>query len=89
MELQDAATIPSVYLASIYSLFDLANLNRGQVRALNAFSVTKFTDTLTVCSHPLRIWWSWNCLYPISSIHERTGKRKKKKRMTEHIAKKT
>ena len=30
MYLQEAATIPSVYLASIYSLYDIANLREGQ-----------------------------------------------------------
>lgn len=29
---QEAATIPSVYLASIYSLYHIANLKKGQVR---------------------------------------------------------
>lgn len=32
MSFEDAATIPSVYLASMYSLFDIANLKKGQVR---------------------------------------------------------
>ncbi|KAH9210204.1 KR domain-containing protein [Leptodontidium sp. 2 PMI_412] len=31
MAFEEAATIPSVYLASIYSLFDIANLKQGQV----------------------------------------------------------
>lgn len=31
--LQDAATIPSVYLCSIYSLYHIANLKKGQVRS--------------------------------------------------------
>ncbi|KAI0198971.1 polyketide synthase [Astrocystis sublimbata] len=30
MSFEDAATIPSVYLASMYSLFDMANLKKGQ-----------------------------------------------------------
>ncbi|KAL9121206.1 MAG: hypothetical protein Q9187_002242 [Circinaria calcarea] len=30
MTFEDAATIPSVYLASMYSLFDIANLKQGQ-----------------------------------------------------------
>ncbi|KAK2740618.1 polyketide synthase, partial [Colletotrichum kahawae] len=31
MSFEDAATIPSVYLCSIYSLFDIANLKEGQI----------------------------------------------------------
>lgn len=39
--LQDAATIPSVYLCSIYSLYDIANLKEGQVRSHQLSFVNK------------------------------------------------
>lgn len=73
MGFEEAATIPSVYLCSLYSMYHLGNLREGQVRTrtsfLSAYPPQDYNaDSLTVRSYPLSNWRSWNCVHPIGSI---------------------
>jgi hypothetical protein len=63
---QEAATIPSVYLASIYSLYHIANLKKGQVRIYYSL----FRNILiffAVCPYSLGFGWCWPLGNPASS----------------------
>lgn len=71
MSFEDAATIPSVYLCSLYALYHLANLKEGQVsnQVFPSTSNEYYTaDSMVVCSYPLGNRRCRNCLYPVGSI---------------------
>jgi len=57
----EGATIPCVYGTVIYSLLDLARLQKDQVSLCHSNVEKKLIDRLIDCAHPLRVWWGWNC----------------------------
>ena len=77
MSFEEAATIPSVYLCSLYSMYHLGNLKEGQVRTrippfiptLKGYSA----DSVAVHSYPLGNRRCWNCLHSAGSIQEGGG----------------
>lgn len=74
IHLQEAATIPSVYLASIYSLYHIGNLKRGQVRNLLVGRDDVFlSNSCAVCLDPFRLWWRRSVGHSARPIQGRRG----------------
>ena len=69
MNFEDAATIPLVYMTSLYSLFHLGNLKEGQVRRNRVFSNDhRLADSMTVSVDPFRHRRRWPCRHPTCSV---------------------
>jgi NADPH:quinone reductase-like Zn-dependent oxidoreductase len=63
----EGATIPCVYGTVIYSLIDLARLERGQVGVITVIITVEMyilTRNLADCPHSLRVWRSRACNNP-------------------------
>ena len=76
MSFEEAATIPSVYLCSLYSMYHLGNLKEGQVRTRTPrffLGIRIVAYSVAVRSYPLGNRRCWNCLHSISSIQEGRG----------------
>lgn len=73
MSFEEAATLPSVYLCSLYSMYHMANLKEGQVRSVFKIWDIHRANGWSVCSYPLGNWWCRNCLYSIGPVQESRG----------------
>ena len=68
MSFEDAATIPLVYMTSLYSLFHLGNLREGQVSRIGVIhSDHPLAKNMTVSFDPLGSRRCWPCRYPACS----------------------
>lgn len=64
----DAASMPCVFSTSIYSIFDVGNLKKGQVRSPQPSNfLYQLLTYFIVHSYPQCLWWSWNCDHPACS----------------------
>lgn len=77
MSFEEAATIPSVYLCSLYAMYHLGNLKEGQ--ASDRFSLVRTSskragaNILAVRFDSLGNRWGWNCLHSAGPVQESRG----------------
>lgn len=68
MSFEDAATIPLVYMTSLYSLFHLGNLQEGQVRIRKSKNDCPLAYTPVVSINSFGSRWCWSCRHPSCSV---------------------
>ena len=74
MSFEEAATIPSVYLCSLYAMYHLGSLREGQVRIVSCTLGKGSANLVLVCSDSLSNRWSGYRLYSVGSIQKGRGK---------------
>ena len=70
--LQEASTLPSVYLTAIYSLYDLASTKKGYVSA--RIKLREVSLTLAACLDTFGHRRAWTCFDPALQTPRRRGK---------------
>lgn len=72
LSFEDASTMPCVFATSIYCIFNVGNLQAGQV-CLTPFSFLLVhpleygLTTFPVGSYTQCLWWGWSCCHPVGS----------------------